>query len=259
MSPLIGAIPAAPTRDEMRAALDVFVRAWAPYTAPPAEPVDEQDDGCDCGGEDDDGTPYCNCAGNCICPRCVHYWHARARVCSVGGCYQRTRYRVVPWCVHRDGTYRAASDGDPATGDNGYVHLGDSVQRQTPRYACTTQHAAEIVATDRRERIGFDADSLLSAPNTYYDIDRWDYEPDDIDVPGALHPLLADLESAARFTRRAIAAAAGIGPAGSSQIIGCGIAVTAAIGHLIDYANEQDAEAAQTAAAAAVDDLKRRR
>lgn len=248
-----------PTADELRAALAVFLRAWAPRSPAPADDVDEGDgpdetNGCGCGGEDEAGDPICTCHGSCSCPRCDHDRYARAKRCSVSGCGQRTAYRIVAWCVHRDGVHRSSSPDDPAAA-RGMVTLGDSVQRHSPLYACTTQHARALIEQDRQTRVQHEAGGVgdaLTAARTYYEVELWDYQPDDIDVPGPLIPLAHDLESAARWVRRTIGVPyAGQHPEYANPwadarwtIEGAQQAIAMGLEHLLDYLDERDQAAA---------------
>jgi hypothetical protein len=139
----------------------------------------------------------------CGCKQCVHGDHVRTRQCRLvvprdgqphAWCGQPTRYVITPYCVHRDGVIRVASDDDPAAGD-GTVRLGDSIQRHQATYACSTQHARALIAADQQCRTAYPADSVLSAANTHYEIESFTYEPDELDVPGALHALCDHLNS----------------------------------------------------------------
>ncbi|WP_431935849.1 hypothetical protein [Micromonospora sp. RP3T] len=203
----------APTPTDLHAAVTALLTAWAPNTRAPFDPAPGDDNGCRCGGHE------CNCAGGCGCPSCRHQEHRRTAHCQnpdprpgepFARCGALTAYRIRPFCIHLDGVTRTPSDGDPAA-NNGMVTLGDSIQHHTAMYACTTQHARHLIERDRHRRKVYPADSALTADRTYYQVDAYTYEPDDIDVPGALHPLRESLEAAAYWTRGTIAAEYGIG------------------------------------------------
>jgi hypothetical protein len=155
---------------------------------------------------DESGEPYCNCAGGCGCTSCVHYDRARYKTCSVRECGKPTQLKIVPWGLHRDGYSRAAEAGDPATNENGSVALGDSRQDHTLLTACGTIHARELITADQADRGKYSTDSALSAGRTHYDVDTWTYEPDELDVPGAIHRAAHQLGSAQRWAKTTIQA-----------------------------------------------------
>lgn len=227
-----------PTAAELRAAMEVFVRAWAPRSTEPAGYVEETG-GCGCGGADDAGDPICNCHDSCGCPSCNHDRYARAKRCSVTDCGQRTAYRIVAWCVHRDGVYRYPSPNDPAAVDGMVTTLGDSIQRHTPAYACTTRHAQALIEQDRQTRMRYETGGpgdALTAARTHYEVERWDYQPDEIDMPGPLIPLAHDLESAARWVRRGTGARYAKPSTDTRWTIeGAQQAIAMALEHLLDY------------------------
>ncbi len=108
--------------------------------------------------------------------------------------------------MHRDGVHRGADPDDPNVDDLGHVALGDSRQIHPPMTACGTAHARQLIDADRERRSAYPPDSQLAASNTYYQVDRWDYEPDDVDVPGPLHLLPGHLDSAHWWAKEAIKA-----------------------------------------------------
>lgn len=242
-----------PSAEEMRAALATLVAGWrlVPADAPAGQEPDDDEDGPYAEGED---------------PLSVHARHVRTRRCYARGCYALSRYRVRPWCLHKDGVGRAADKGDPAVNDHGMVQLGDSIQWHSPVYACTTQHARELIEADQAARTGGPLDAL-SAARTHYQVDAWHYEPDSYDVPGALHPLLQELQSAARWVRYTIAAKGGVGagadlPPGESAwqrpewTFSGALERLAAVLHLVGvYQQEEDEEALAAAVDLAVDEV----
>ena len=172
-----------PTPQEMRAALETLVRGWAgmDVTDPKPGPDEDEDEGY-AEGED---------------PWSVHARHQRTGRCGVRDCYQVARYRIRPWCVHPDGTTISVDpEKEPAAVD-GRMILGDSVQWHADLFACSARHVQELRRIDTRDRAGTPDDDPLSARNTHYEVTGgYRYEPDDYDVPGALHPLAGALSSA---------------------------------------------------------------
>jgi len=183
-----------PTVEEIRAAALTLMRAWAPSVIAErqrstGDDYDPYYNGCGCAGEDEDGEPYCNCAGGCSCPWCAHTMHAEAARCGLvvptsdqpyARCGRPTGYRIVPFHPTHDGISRPPSDGDDAVDEYGYVKLGDTNSYGMTRYACSTQHARAVIEADRAYRARFDSTSALSAANTFYEVERWRYRPDDI-------------------------------------------------------------------------------
>lgn len=171
---------------------------------------------CGCGGEDDyDGQLYCACGNGCSCPSCEHEKHRRAAKCQLAEptpeqpyawCAKPTRFRVVPVCIHRGGVYRQASDGDPEADETGSTYLGDSVQRDTwtSLYACSTQHAREIIA-ERRARDGRRPEDSRST-EWFYEVERYRYKPDEFDVQTPLHHVAEHARSAQYWAEEAIKA-----------------------------------------------------
>lgn len=213
-----GWIPPAgtPAPGDLAAAIDTIVRAWAPRRLPTGtgdNPDPWDGDNCQCAGDDDNLEPLgCNCADNCTCGSCQHANHAETRRCRLvvpregqphAWCGRETEYQIRGFCVHRDGVHRMASDGDPMS-TSGSVRLGDSIQKHAPMYACSTQHARELIEQDRQYRERFPADSALAPSHTFYDVEPYTYRPDDTDVPGPLHPLESHLSSARYWTESAI-------------------------------------------------------
>lgn len=198
-------------------AVGALAAAWTPPTVTAAGDDDGDDygDGCSCGGETDEGDPICNCADNCGCSNCDHLRHLDTARCHLrvpregqpyAWCGAPTRYRVRPYCVHRGGVIRGASDGDPAA-ENGDVKLGDSIQWHPATFACSTQHARAIIDADRGYRGRFPADSPLAVGNTFYEVESWTYEPDLMDVPGPLGYLPAITGSADYWAGETVKAA----------------------------------------------------
>lgn len=199
---------------ELADAVAAILQAWVPRT-PAGAPDDDYDDGtngCGCGGEDDDGEPICNCADSCGCRSCTHHRHAETARCHLrvpqegrpyAWCGQPSRFKIRPFCTHRDSVSRAPSEGDPAGQRNGCVRLGDSIQWHYATYACSTQHARELIEQDRQRRRG-GPDDALSAERTFYEVDSFRYEPDRVDVPGPLSDLPSLLDLALYSARAAV-------------------------------------------------------
>ena len=191
-----------PSPAQLRAAVDVLTRAWFPKLPTPTDDVDDTN-GCGCGGSryDDDGEPYdddepyCNCADGCCCRTCNHFARARAKVCYLHRCEQPTRYAITPWCVHRAGVTRSADADDPHA-ERGLVRLGDNRQNHPRIMACSTHHARELIDADRQRRTAYPVDCALAAERTFYKVEQWTYEPDDVDVPGPLSTIPVWLDSA---------------------------------------------------------------
>lgn len=213
--------PAPPSPAKLRAAVEVLLAAWAPQTLD----ADDQDDGydtngCNCAGTDEHGNQRgCNCADGCGCPNCAHFRHTESRRCQLPAprpdqpyarCGEPGQYRIRPYCVNRDSVTRLGSKGD-TTAKRDIVRLGDSISHHATTYACTTQHARDLIALDQQRRANTPGDSPLSAARTYYNVENHQYEPDDIDVPGPLHPTRRALESAAYWAGQTIAATYGTG------------------------------------------------
>lgn len=168
---------ARPSLDEVRSAVEILTRAWAPppVLTPALEGTDLDDadldyyawddyygsgeyewtNGCNCGGADIGEVPSCNCGANCGCKSCVHYDLARYKTCSGRECGQPTQLKIIPWCLHRDDVSRAADAGDPAANEMGTsaladrrhgvsVTLGDSRQSHSMLTACGTIHARQL-------------------------------------------------------------------------------------------------------------------
>lgn len=245
---------APPAQAKLRAAAAVLLRAWAPGPQPALADEDyDETNGCGCGGTYGDDEPVCNCGPGCVCHECRHRERATTRRCHLptprpdqpyAWCGAPTRYRIVAYCLHRDGVTRTADDGDPAA-EHGMVRLGDSIQRHPATYACSTQHARDLIELDRQRRSTADPASPLSATSTYYEVEPFRYEPDDTDVPGPLHPLHRDLEAALYWAGRTIAATydAGHGPADYSAEGMLRSVARAALG-AVEYIEHRDQAAA---------------
>lgn len=203
-----------PPTAQLRAAVDVLLRAWLPAAAPASvvdeddDPFDDETNGCGCAGEDEDGEPRgCNCGDGCGCVSCVHYQYAQTRFCELrvpaegqpyARCGRPTELRIRIG-VHRGRRSRPPSDGDPAPVDKwGRVEVGDDIQAAGFRHTCSTQHARELIEQSRASRAAYDSDP------TFYEVETFRYAPDRVDVPGPLHPLLDALTSGTYYAKAAI-------------------------------------------------------
>lgn len=205
------------TTTDLSTATAALNAAWNPPPAGRLADVDEHgfwDNGCGCGGTDDEGEPLCSCREGCGCVNCEHSDHVRARHCAVPGCTDPSRVQIRAWSVSHHQVQAKQLDPEltPETGGDEWVELDDTPSYGWSKPACSHRHARQLVDDDRasdwrqRAEASKDPDRRLR-----YEIRPWRYEPDRLDVG----ELLANLRDTGRVVALATAelARAGYDPA----------------------------------------------
>ncbi|MEV0475506.1 hypothetical protein [Streptomyces prunicolor] len=200
-------LTARPTRDEIRKAAWTLMHAWHPGLLLSGDPGyaearadgEEYDPfgGCDCAGTDEYGESRgCNCGDGCSCDSCSHYAHLRHKTCQAGAvsigtrCTRETSYRVVAYRMQHDHLSGPRGEGQACPHEGGqqqdachctersvFYESGLHPVTYWTRSACSVPCAQQIIA-------GAHAARGDNGPQYY--IERWSYEPHDLDLPEQL-------------------------------------------------------------------------
>lgn len=200
-SPAVAKVDDGPA--DVEAAVRTLMRAWSPSTLLPGGPADyegEYDNGCSCGGEDDDGNDLgCNCGAGCSCTSCEAFaWQLHKRCSARTGstrCGKETRYRVIAYrlvpTVLSDSSEDAVCPHSAAEQCHcrpGCVFLdaGELPSVHQHLSACSVAHAQQIVV--RMQEVYAEPDDKPT--RLRYRIEAWTYEPHWTELPEHLASLL---------------------------------------------------------------------
>lgn len=179
-----------PSGDPVPHAVETLAKAWDADRPRLLDLRDEDDDdgtnGCNCGGDPDGDPdrPECNCGDGCSCSRCDHHRHARLATCSLTGCALPTTYRLTLWWLDGTSVTSRESVGLPDAPEP-YLTFSEHPSRTQLRTACGTEHAYRI-AHELRDSFGHLA-TATRRPRV--EIEAYQYQPDEFDVPGSLYAL----------------------------------------------------------------------
>ncbi|MFE6025572.1 hypothetical protein [Streptomyces niveus] len=196
--------PSEPSQADIDAAVATLLRSWAPADTVIVGGTDDQDDdydpydGCGCGGEDEDGTPVCNCGGGCSCVSCEAFAWQRSKICAaetgtvrctLPALYRVEFFRLLPTTV-RDIAPEAVcphdkSEACPCSPGDVYADGGERPQTHQYLSACSVPHAQLLV--DRMRQLH--TEPADKPARLRWRIEAWTYQPHFTELPEPLAQL----------------------------------------------------------------------